>query len=116
MNWLIIIRKLKCTTKNVHNSDLEEKQFICSCNYHFDYPAKLRLKKIVLSVSNDDALMLKWTGAAPYGCDIPDRVKLFWGFGKVEECAPYDCDIADGTKLFFLQIWRIGDTIQCAQF
>ena len=29
-----------------YKTDLKEKQFVCSCNYHFDYPAKLRLKKI----------------------------------------------------------------------
>ena len=29
-----------------YKKDLESLQFICSCNYHFDYPAKLRLKNI----------------------------------------------------------------------
>ena len=29
-----------------YKKDLESLQFICSCNYHFDYPARLRLKNI----------------------------------------------------------------------
>ena len=29
-----------------YKKDLQESEFICSCNYHFDYPAKLRLKNI----------------------------------------------------------------------
>jgi len=29
-----------------YKKDLQSTHFICSCNYHFDYPAKLRLKNI----------------------------------------------------------------------
>ena len=29
-----------------YKKDLESLHFICSCNYHFDYPARLRLKNI----------------------------------------------------------------------
>ena len=29
-----------------YKKDLNEAQFICSCNYHFDYPAKLRLNNL----------------------------------------------------------------------